>query len=229
MHSDLWGKALWDYHLENQNHPLILHTSFGEPETVPIEIFFRDQDTFSDLEIFACELCQGEILDVGAGTGSHSLWLQQADHRVTALEKSVGACQVMEARGVSRIVEKDLFLYSQSGFHTALMLMNGLGLAGTIDNLPKLLKQVFSWLEPDGQIIADSSDIAYLYDHNPPVESGYYGELEYSYEYLEKQDPWFPWLFIDFERLKYHVQSLGYQIQLLFEEEDQYLVRINRS
>ena len=75
--NDLWGRALLDYHRGKKKEPLILHTSFGEPEEVPLGVFFRQPHEFSDLEQFAMDLCQGPVLDVGAGTGCHSLYLQR--------------------------------------------------------------------------------------------------------------------------------------------------------
>jgi SAM-dependent methyltransferase len=228
MYSDLWGKALLNYYHGNRRDPLILHTSFGDPELVPLEVFFRGHERFSDLEAFACELCQGKVLDVGAGTGCHARWLQQAGHQVTALEKSPGACQVMRLGGVEQVMEEDIYQFKATGFETVLMMMNGLGLAGTLVNLANLLSTVCSLLVPGGQIIAVSSDISYLYEGQVIPEDKYFGELTYSYEYQGKKDPTFPWLFVDFEHLRGVAEKMNLQVQLVFEEEQQYLARITR-
>lgn len=226
--NDLWGNALLDYHQGIHEVPLVLHTSFGSPETVPLDIFFRDNTQLSDLEVFALDLCRGNILDIGAGAGCHSSILQESGHFVTALEISPGACQVMRQRDIRRVVEGTIFEFKEKKYQTALMMMNGLGIAGTLNGLADLLDYVFSNLTPSGQILADSSDVKYIFLDPPGSETSYYGELEYSYEYNDERAPAFPWLFVDMDRLKNEALKVGLQVQILFEEEDQYLARITR-
>ena len=226
MELDLWGKALLDHYQGHQDFPLALHTSFDDPELMSMDVFFRDQSEFTELESLACSQCRGSVIDIGAGTGCHSLELQNRGFEVTALEKSRGACEVMRQSGVNHVIEGDIYHQEISGYDTALMMMNGLGLAGTLKNLPQLLTKVMSCLEPSGQIIADSSDIAYLYRDLPLPSRKYYGELEYYYEYQGLTDDIFPWLFVDYPRLQKAVDQVGLKVEFLFEEEDQYLVRI---
>ena len=227
IQKDLWGKALLDYYHKKPDQ-LTLHTSYGDPELVSLEIFFRDPDMFSELEVFACQLCKGKVLDIGAGAGCHTLALQNQGFQVTALEKSPGACEVLKLLGVRQVIEGDIYQFNETGFDTALLMMNGLGLAGSLNNLPNLLSTLFSCLVPSGQIIADSSDISYLYGNVPPPSSSYYGEVEYFYEYRGNMDDTFPWLFVDFKRLQQAATTVGLMAQLVYEEEDQYLVRITK-
>ncbi len=226
---DLWGRALIDYHRGATEEPLILHSSFGEPEAVPVDVFFRSSAVFSDMETYAMELADGSILDVGAGTGCHSLFLQAQGKRVTALEKSPGACSVMRAAGVERVVEGDIHSFQGSGFDTVLLMMNGLGLAGTLDQLAGFLKQVFNSLSAGGQVLADSCDIHYLYSELKLPETPYYGEQQYFYEYKGQRDPSFHWLFVDVISLRKAAAKANLSVQVVYEEQDQYLVRIVRS
>lgn len=225
---DLWGHALLDYYQGILENPLILHAPFGEPEVVPLKIFFRNKAMLSDLEVFALDLCRSPVIDIGAGAGCHSHILQESNHSVTALDKSLGACRVMRLRGIRQVIQKDLFSFKNKGFQTALMMMNGLGLAGSLNKLSRLLHWVFSLLAPDGQIIADSSDIRYLYDNQSLPGTRYYGELDYYYEYRGKLGPAFSWLFVDIDQLKHAASKVGLRAQLVFEEEDQYLARITK-
>jgi len=225
---DSWGKALLDYYKGTLKDQLILHTSFGDPEIVPMQVFFRDEESFTELERYALELCQSPVLDIGAGTGCHSLFLQQKGQRVVALEQSPGACEVMRLSGIRRIIQQDIFRYSGTGYKTALIMMNGLGLAGSLDRLARLLDRVFSWLLPGGQILADSCDVAYLYQDVLMPVNNFYGEQEYCYEYKGQKDKPFPWLYVDIDRLKREAYRVNLKVQVVFEEDDQYLVRISR-
>ena len=67
---------------------------------MPIAPFFRTEDELSALDEFALNLCQGRILDIGAGVGSLSLILQERGFEVTAVESSQSMVAIMQDRGV---------------------------------------------------------------------------------------------------------------------------------
>ena len=75
--SDVLGAAWLDYWQEQPLTPLLLHTSYGATEEMPVDYFFRDASAFPPIEQYALDLCQRRVLDVGAGVGSHALFLQQ--------------------------------------------------------------------------------------------------------------------------------------------------------
>ncbi|RYD83947.1 MAG: methyltransferase domain-containing protein, partial [Sphingobacteriales bacterium] len=139
--SDILGQALHNYHHKNGRHKLWIHNKYGPKEQMPIAAYFRGEDDMPDLEWAALDHCRGTVLDIGAGAGSHALVLQQRGMEVTALEISPLAVEVMQQRGVSKIVEADIFTYNAAKYDTLLLLMNGIGLTGTIDNLRVFLQQ----------------------------------------------------------------------------------------
>jgi hypothetical protein len=134
----------------------------------------------------------------------------------------------MRSSGVKQVIQDDIYDFRGTGYQTALMMMNGLGLAGYLDRLPVLLELIFSWLSPGGQILADSCDVAYLYLDEPMPATSFYGEQQYCYEYLGQKDKPFPWLFVDIERLRQEAYSVNLKVQVVFEDDDQYLARITR-
>jgi 2-polyprenyl-3-methyl-5-hydroxy-6-metoxy-1,4-benzoquinol methylase len=164
--------------------PLILHTSYGDQDEMPVEIFFREPDDFPELEFIGLSLCDGRVLDVGAGVGSHSLYLQEKGFEVDALELSQTACHIMQQRGVQHIICEDFYKFEGQKYDTLLLLMNGIGLAGDVDGFRKLLQHSKELLTENGQLIFDSSDISYLYkDYNIKKPAHYFGEIQYQYEY----------------------------------------------
>src|SRR5690606_10708664 len=130
MIPDVLGTALRDYFHGNSHDQLVLHTSYSDLEEMPIDVFFREPADFPELEYIALALCDGHTLDVGAGAGSHALYLQERNMEVTALEFSPGACSVMHDRGVRNVLQRDFFDYRGDSYDTLLFLMNGIGLAG---------------------------------------------------------------------------------------------------
>ena len=195
---------------------------------MPVETYFRDEAEMCEMEIKALELCQGSILDIGAAAGSHALVLQNQKKDVTALDISPNACEVMRRRGAKKILHQDIFKYGEKQFDTLLLLMNGIGICKTIEGLKQGLNHFEKLLRPGGQLIFDSSDIAYLYKGNLP-EHPYYGELEYRYAYKRKKTDPFSWLYIDKVTLAEVAEALGWKCEVIMEDEnDQYLVRLRR-
>ncbi|QNL48982.1 methyltransferase domain-containing protein [Olivibacter sp. SDN3] len=231
MDNDIFGNALLDYyHKKRSTAPLILHNNYGEDEEMPVEIFFREIDDFPELEFIALALTDGKVLDVGAGAGSHCLYLQQKGVDVTALEISPIACQIMAKRGIKKIINQDIFSYKEEKFDTLLFLMNGIGLAENIAGLKKLLNHCKKLLNTGGQLIFDSSDVSYLYESDLERPMVYHGEIHFQYEYKNQLGDPFGWLYIDQETLILIAQRSGWVVQILYEDEnDQYLVRLSLS
>ena len=225
--SDVAGKAWLDYWFDKPSSPLLLHTSYGTTEETPVDYFFRDSTDFPALEHYALSICRGRVLDVGAGTGVHALYLQQQGLTVMALEISAAGVRIQRARGIQHVLQADYRTYVGQGYGTVLLLMNGIGIVSTLNGLRDFLQQAKQWLSPTGQLLFDSSDIAYLYDDTSRPTDRYYGEVLYQYQYRGQRGEWFPWLYVDAETLLSIAQEAGWHTQIIFQDDrDQYLARM---
>ncbi len=224
---DIYGQALLDFYNNQPKEKLWLHNNYGEPEEMPVEVFFRGEEEMPEAELLALQLCRGKILDIGAGAGSHALVLQQRGFEVTALEVSPGAAAVMQKRGVKKVVQQDIYQYKTEKFDTLLLLMNGIGLTQNVIGLDHFLQHAKQLLLPGGQIIFDSSDISYLYEDLPMPKNKYYGEIRYQYEYKNQRGNWFNWLYIDPKTLQKQAKKQGWNCAIVYEDEmDLYLARL---
>ena len=224
---DIFGKALLDFQHKTFDPPLLLHNEYGSPESISMERFFNDQDEFSALENFALEQASGRIVDIGAATGRHALYLQNLRHDITAMDISVSCGVLMKEIGLRKIIVEDIFNFNGQEFDTILMLMNGIGLAGNIEGLERLLTHFKNILNPAGQLLVDSSDISYLYKDIPLPTNKYFGELAFQYEYKNMISDPINWLYIDQEKLMSISNSTGWSCQVIFEDEtDAYLARL---
>ena len=224
--NDVLGQAIHDHYHNLDAGKLWINNKYGPKEEMPIATYFREEDNMPDLEWMALEQCRGKVLDIGAGAGSHSLLLQEQGIDVTALDISPLCISVMKERGVKKVIEADVFAYCKGRYDTLLLLMNGIGLAGTVSRLKELLQHFKSLLNKDGQILFDSSDIAYLYEGKLP-EQGYYGEIEYQYSYKKIKTEWFDWLYIDEHTMLQIAIEMGYHMEVLIDDEfGHYLTRL---
>lgn len=227
---DVLGLALWDYYYHLAPKKLWIYNTYGPKEEMPVATYFRNKDNMSDIELKALEHCKGTVLDIGAGAGSHALWLQDKGLEVTAMDTSAKAVAVMQARGVKNAVQQDIFTAPPTLYHTLLMLMNGIGLTANLAGLQNFLTLAKQFLHPGGQLLFDSSDVAYLYEKGIPDLNHYYGEIQYQYAYKRQKTDWFTWLYIDQQTLIPIAQAAGWQTEILMVDEyDQYLARLTPS
>lgn len=223
---DVFGAALLDYYKNNTSEILWLYNSYGEPEEMPVEVFFRDEEEMDALELKALSLCAGNVLDVGAGVGSHALLLQKQVFSVTAIDICSNAVNIMKNRGVRKALLKDVFTVTEK-YDTLLFLMNGIGFAGTLTGLKDFLVKAKLMLNTGGQLLFDSSDISYLYEEEPKPSDRYFGEISYCYQYKNENGDWFKWLYIDQETLRNIALEAGWKYELILaNEDDQYLARL---
>jgi len=225
--NDVLGQALYDYYAKNSRGKLWIHNKYGPKEQMPVSLYFRKMKDVPELEKVALKNCKGRVLDIGAGAGSHALILQEKAIDITALEISPKAAEVMKLRGVKSIVEKDVFQFEETGFDTLLLLMNGIGLTGSVNGLKAFLRHAKKLLKPNGQLIFDSSDVAYVYEGKLPDSEDYYGEIMYQYEYKKQKTDWFTWLYIDKKKLAQIAKEEGWKTEILYEDQfDQYLAKL---
>jgi SAM-dependent methyltransferase len=224
--NDILGQAMTEYDQRKSAAKLWVNNKYGPREEMPVKIYFRNSQDMPELEWVALQQCRGKILDIGAGAGSHSLALQQLGQDVTALDISPMLAGLMKKRGVRNVVCDDFFRLRSGRYDTLLLLMNGIGLAGNLDGLRRFLGKARKLLRPGGQLVFDSSDIAYLYQGKPPKGPEYYGAIYYQYEYRRQQSEWFQWLFIDRKTLRKVAGEEGWTVELLGDDgHDHYLVR----
>lgn len=226
---DIYGEALTEFHQNGElKTPLLLHSSYGDIEEMPIEVFFREEEDLPELEFIALSLCDGTVLDVGAGVGSHALYLQNKGFEVTALEISTAACNIMTERGVQKVIQEDFFELEDLKYDTLLFLMNGIGLAKSIEGFRSLLHHAKSLLTAKGQLLFDSSNISYLYDEYAIERPNYYfGEIGFQYEFNGIKGEPFKWLYLDQTSLIKIAHEESWVVQVLYEDDnDQYLVRM---
>jgi SAM-dependent methyltransferase len=228
---DVYGEALKDQFIKPPAETLWVHNNYGDPEEMPVDIYFRKEKEMPELELKALELCKGKVLDVGAGVGSHALVLQQRGLAVTGMDISEAAVNIMKQRGLKQAIAGNILTYklpeNASKYDTLLFMMNGIGLTGSITGLNAFLQQVKNLINEDGQLVFDSSDLSYLYLEIPFPEKGYFGEVSFRFEYKSRKGDWFKWIYVDQQTLIDLAGKNGWHTEIIFEDDsDQYLARL---
>jgi SAM-dependent methyltransferase len=228
--ADPIGKAIHDYSTTRTPSEILVHSDICEDDIIPTEILFRTDDELPKLEAEAIRRCRGEILDVGAGAGAHATILQDLGNKVECIDISPGAVEFMKAAGLNAR-EKDFFDLEGESYDTVLMLMNGLGLSGTLANLENTLTKAKSLLKEGGRILCDSSDVKFIYTDDDgslwmDLNSDYYGNFRFQMSFKNELGPWFDWLYVDFDSLFNAAKNVGLQARKVMTQEDHYLAEL---
>lgn len=207
---DPMGHAIRDFYQNRQTQILRIFSPQFEEDEFPINHLFRTFDEMPPVEQKALTLAEGQILDVGAGSGCHTLALYEMGKKeVDAIDISELSVEVMRNRGINSVKQLNFFDASLQGkYDTILMLMNGSGIIETLENLPRFFDRARELLAPNGSILMDSSDLSYLYEQEDgsllftEEDNHYFGEIEFTLQYGDvKGDP-YTWLYLDLETLE---------------------------
>ena len=228
------GRAIAEYWKTKTADRLRVFSPMFEEDEIPLTTLFRSYEDIPEIERKALDMAKGRILDVGAGAGCHSLVLQERGMDVTAIDISPLSVETMKEREVKKVIEQDFFTL-EGQYDTILMLMNGIGIVGTLERMPEFFRQLDKILAPEGQLLCDSSDISYVFEDEEglidiPNEMDYYGEHSFRMQYKNTIGEPFDWLYIDEDTLKEKARRYGYTAEVMAEGEHyDYLARITKK
>ena len=231
--ADPMGKAIADYWKNGTAGRLSVFSPMFEEDEIPVKTLFRDEDEMPEIERKALGMARGKTLDVGAGAGCHSLILQKRDIDVTAIDISPLSVETMRARGVKKAFEQDFYAHD-GRYDTILMLMNGIGIVGTLNRMPMFFHHLDKILAPGGQLLCDSSDISYVFENEDGIielpDTDYFGEINYQMRYQNIIGEPFSWLYVDAKTLRQMAEMHGYGVEIIAEGKHyDYLARIFKN
>lgn len=222
--NDPIGQAILEFSKQGFTENIIVHSDLCDDDIMPVPYLFRTFDEMPKIEQHALSLCKGEVLEVGAATGCHSKYLKDKQFSTLSIDTSQGSVDYLNSQGLPS--KKIAFLdYNEKKFDTILILMNGLGLAGKLENVTTFLQHAKSLLKEGGTIITDSTDIRYLYEDDEggvwmDLNSQYPGEMEFKMDYKEHSSEWFPWVYLDFENLEHEANTVGLKATKILEDDN---------
>lgn len=183
-------------------------------------VFFRPADQLA-IDQLALSHCTGRVLDIGAGTGIHSLYLQNQGLEITALDVSAHACQILSKSGISNVVEGDVFdVIFPYRYNTWLLLGRSIGAVGNLDQLTNFFCMAKQWLVDEGNILLNSTNGE---NRAPKVRT-------LVFEYRGQSGMPLEWLDIDQESLTELAFESDFQTKILHVEDDgNYLAQVTKN
>jgi SAM-dependent methyltransferase len=218
-----WGRALQDHLRKGQARSFYVHDSNGLCIPHSTAEAFLPTDRFRTIQEKALSLCQGRVLDVGAGAGRHSLQLTGRGLEVLAIDIEPRCVEIMHARGLPTAMCADIHSFGESGFDTILVLEQTIGFAGTLDGLVELLAHLAQLLCAGGQIILDSMSPTQF-----AVSPHYPGQRQIEIHYGRYVGAPLCWLYVDFDVLRTCAKQVSLDTELVMQgpSPHDYLARV---
>ncbi len=231
----LYGLALKDYLNGNKSVQVTIIRDDDNRVLLPVNGFFRYATEF-EIDRIALEHCRDKVLDIGAGTGEHTLYLQKQSYDVTAMDISSDACEVMQLRGVNRVICENIWTWNTKvKFDTLLILGRSIGLVENLEGFEKFLNLAKRILSPNGQVLLNSLDVRCTDDRNNldyqkrNIKAGkYFGEIRMRFEYACHISEYTNHLHIDPETLGRLAKKNNWDVDYLYTDNGgNYLVKLS--
>lgn len=226
------GLAIEDFVKGTAEKNIVVKCDLSEDDIIPVSYLFRNEDLMPEIEKFALSQVKGTILDVGAAAGPHAKILKKKGFDITALDTSEKSVNYLNNIGINAL-NCDIQKYSDKKYDTILLLMNGIGIAGKLNQLTHFLNHCASLLNDGGKIICDSTDVQYFFEDDEgamwvDLNTDYFGEFKFKMKYKNIETEWFNWLYVDSQTLEQHCVEAGLKMQILYQDDPAFLVEIKK-
>lgn len=229
------GLAIKDFYSGDVGAEVKSRRDDGVVSTMAVSAFFRGPVDFQ-IDKLLIDKCCGTILDIGAGVGIHSLYLQEKGFSVTALDISPEACKVMQQRGVKYVICSSVMDYHGGPYDTLLILGRSIGFVETLAGLDVFLNSIRRLVKPGGCILINSLDVTKTTDrqnlsyHEANRKAGkYVGEIRLQLEYGSVTGPEVGLLHVDPDTLTAHAAAAGWMCRVLLREPDGHYAAVLRK
>lgn len=229
---DAYGQEVWAFFQGKKSYEIVerddgfIDFSGGAPT------YFAEFKDWPKIQQQAIKFAKGKVLDVGAGAGRVSLYLQKKKFDVIAIDNSPLAIKTCKKRGVKHAkvlsIEK-IGAFKPNTFDTILMFGNNFGLFGSFKKAKLLLKKFHKITSPSALIITENID---PYKTEDPVHLSYHkfnkkrgrmpGQLRIRIRFRNYVGDWFDYLFVSKNEMKEILKDTDWKVKK-FIDSDNYM------
>ena len=229
---DAYGQEVWTFFLGKKSFEVIERDDGFVDFSSGAPAYFAEYKDWPEIQKQAIKYAHGKVLDVGAGAGRVSLYLQKKKFDVVAIDNSPLAIKVCQKRGVKHAkvlpIEK-IGTFKTNTFDTVLLFGNNFGLFGSFKKAKTLLKKFHKITSPSALIIAENVD---PYKTEDQVHLSYHkfnqkrgrmpGQLRIRVRFRDYIGDWFDYLLVSKSEMKQILKNTGWRVRK-FIDSDNYM------
>lgn len=220
---DACGQEIWSYMNKEESYEIVERDDGYICMSSGAQAYFQDFKDWHRYQKEAINFSKGKVLDIGAGAGRVSLYLQKKGFDVTAIDNSPLAIKVCKKRGVKKaelLPIEGISRFKPNTFDTVIMFGNNFGLFGNFKKAKNLLGRLYKITTKNAFIIAESND---PYKTNDPVHLLYHelnkkrgrmpGQLKIRIRFKNYIGNWFDYLLVSKEEMRNILKGTGWKIK----------------
>lgn len=223
INKDAYGQEMWAFFKGKESYEVIERDDGFIDLSTGASAYFAEFKKWPKIQKQAIRFAKGRVLDVGAGVGRVSLYLQKKKFDVTAIDNSPLAIKICKKRGVKHAkvlpIER-ISTFKANTFDTIILFGNNFGLFGSYNKAKKLLKIFHRITSQDALIISENLD---PYKTNDPVHISYHtlnkkrgrmpGQIRMRLRFKKCIGDWFDYLFVSKDELKDIIKGTGWKVK----------------
>ncbi len=236
---DAHGQELFNYYINNDGAEIIERDDGFISASTNVSAYFASFDEWPVHQQEAMKFAHGRVLDIGAGAGRHSLYLQNQGLEVTAVDNSPKAVEVCRMRGVNdaRLLPITKISRHIEPFDSIIMMGNNFGLFGNPQRAKRLLRRFHKLTFDGGTLIAETND-PYQTEETDHLEYHEYnrqrgrmpGQLRLRVRYRKFKTPWMDYLMVSKDEMKEIVADTGWHIDRFIDSDSSiYIVLLEKD
>ncbi len=223
LKKDAYGQEVWAFFQGKKSFEFIERDDGFVDISSGAQAYFAKFKDWPKIQKKAIKFAKGKILDIGAGAGRISLFLQKRGFDVIVIDNSPLAIKVCKQRGVKHakvLPFEKIRTFKPNTFDTIIMFGNNFGLFGSFRKAKTLLKILHKIAKPGALIIAESND---PYKTDDPVHLSYHrfnrkrgrmpGQLRIRIRFRNFIGNWFDYLIVSKEEMKQILKDTGWKIK----------------
>jgi len=232
---DAYGQELFNYYINNEGAEIVERDDGFIAVSTNLSAYFAPYDQWPIHQQEAMKFAHGRVLDIGAGAGRHTLYLQSQGLEVTAVDNSPKAVELCRLRGVddARLLPITKISRHIEPFDTIIMMGNNFGLFGNFKRAKRLLRRFHNLTFPRGTLIAETND-PYQTENTDHLEYHEFnrqrgrmpGQLRLRIRHRKFKTPWMDYLMVSKEEMKEIVNDTGWQINRFIDSDNSMYIAI---
>ena len=220
---DAYGQEVWAFFQGKESYEVVERDDGFVNFSGGALAYFAEFKDWPKIQKQAIKYAKGKVLDVGAGAGRVSLYLQKRGFDVVAIDNSPLAIKVCKERGVKHAkvlpIEK-IGTFKPNTFDTILMFGNNFGLFASFKKAKTLLKKFHKITSPSALIITENSDpyktedSVHLQYHKFNKKRGRMpGQLRIRIRFRNYVGDWFDYLLVSKQEMKEILKDTGWKVK----------------